>query len=181
MRATETKIAPNSRTSDSKGASHQEADFFGKQYEAETAREDRIIAEALQILERRIDRSRDAMNSPRDVRDYFTCRMQFEHEVFAVMFLDAQHRHIATEEMFRGTVTQTSVYPREIVKRALQHNAAAVVLCHNHPSGVSEPSRADEYLTATLKTTLAHIDVRVIDHIVVAGGETCSFAERGLI
>ena len=104
-----------------------------------------------------------------------------EHEVFCVVFLDAQHWLIALKEMFRGTVTQTSVYPREVVKESLALNAAAVILAHNHPSGAAEPSRADEFLTQTLKTALALVDVRVLDHLVVAGADTVSMAARGLV
>lgn len=103
------------------------------------------------------------------------------HEVFAVLFLDAQHRLIAMEEMFRGTLTQTSVYPREVVKRGLDLGAAAVILAHNHPSGVAEPSRADELLTQALKSALALVDMRVLDHFVVGSNEVASLAERGLI
>ena len=103
------------------------------------------------------------------------------HEVFAVLFLDAQSRLIALEEMFRGTLTQTSVYPREIVKRSLDLGAAAVILAHNHPSGAAEPSRADEFLTQTLKSALSLVDVRVLDHLVVGQGQVVSFAERGLL
>lgn len=103
------------------------------------------------------------------------------HEVFAALFLDAQHRLIAMEELFRGTLTQTSVYPREVVTRALHHHAAAVVLAHNHPSGSVEPSRADQSLTQTLKAALALVDVRVLDHVIVARGSTLSMAERGLV
>lgn len=98
-----------------------------------------------------------------------------------VLFLDAQHRVIAFEELFAGTLTQTSVYPREVVRRALGHNAAAVILAHNHPSGVAEPSRVDEQLTRALQTALGTVDVRVLDHLVVAGTRIVSFAERGLI
>lgn len=120
--------------------------------------------------------------APSEVKDYFVLRFaSLEHEVFCIAFLTAQHALISCEEMFRGTLSQTSVYPREVVKRALHLNAAAVVLSHNHPSGVAEPSRADEYLTQTLKTALALIDVRVIDHIVTGGGTAVSLAERGLI
>ena len=104
-----------------------------------------------------------------------------EHEVFCVVFLDAQHRIIELRQMFRGTVTQTSVYPREVVKEALQLNAAAVILAHNHPSGVPEPSRADEFLTQSLKSALLLVDVRVLDHMVVTLNAVVSFAERGLI
>ena len=100
---------------------------------------------------------------------------------FCVLFLDAQHRIIELRQMFRGTVSQTSVYPREVVKEALSLNAAAVVLAHNHPSGAAEPSRADEFLTQTLKAALALVDVRVLDHLVVAGADCVSFAERGLV
>ena len=98
-----------------------------------------------------------------------------------VIFVDAQHRLIACEQLFRGTVTQTSLYPREVVKRALQHNACAVVLAHNHPSGAVEPSRADEFLTQSLKSALQLVDVRVLDHIIVAGDASTSFSERGLL
>ena len=104
-----------------------------------------------------------------------------EHEVFAVLFLDAQHRLLALEELFRGSLTQTSVYPREVVLHALRHQAAAVVLAHNHPSGTVQPSRADEALTQTLKAALALIDVRVLDHIIVAPGAALSMAEKGLL
>ena len=104
-----------------------------------------------------------------------------DREVFVVLLLDAQHRVIAVEELFSGTLTQTSVYPREVVKIALRHNAAALIFAHNHPSGVAEPSSADEMLTRTLKTALALVDIQVLDHFVVAGGATTSFAERGLL
>lgn len=123
-----------------------------------------------------------ALSSPSAVRDYLRLLLSGkEHEVFVVVFLDAQHRVIETEELFRGTLTQTSVYPREVVKRALSQNAAAVIFAHNHPSGVAEPSRADELLTTALKQALALVDVRVLDHFVIAGNTTTSFAERGLI
>lgn len=116
------------------------------------------------------------------MRDYLRIMLaQREHEVFMVLFLDAQNRVIAPEEMFRGTLTQTSVYPREVVKRALSLNAAAVILAHNHPSGVAEPSRADEFLTQSLRSALALVDIRVLDHIVIAGSNATSFAERGLL
>lgn len=103
------------------------------------------------------------------------------HESFVTLYLDAQHRLLEAEESFRGTLTQTAVYPREIVKRALHWNAAAVLFAHNHPSGVAEPSRADEHLTQSMKTALALVDVRVLDHFVVAGNTVTSFAERGLL
>jgi DNA repair protein RadC len=123
-----------------------------------------------------------SLNSPQAVRNHLRAALANKgHEVFAVLFLDAQHRVITYEEMFRGTLTQTSVYPREVVKQALRHNSAAVILAHNHPSGIAEPSRADEALTRALKEALALIDVRVLDHIVVARADSISFAERGLI
>jgi DNA repair protein RadC len=123
-----------------------------------------------------------ALNSPQAVRDYLRLKLQsLEHEVFIVVFLDAQNRLLGVEELFRGTLTQTSVYPREIVKRALVHNAAAVIFAHNHPSGIAEPSRADEMLTQTLKQALALVDVKVLDHFVVGSGAALSFAERGLL
>jgi len=121
-------------------------------------------------------------NAPQVVRDYLVAHFAgLEHEVFVVLFLDAQHRLIEALDMFRGTLAQTSVYPREVVKEALRRNAGAVILAHNHPSGVAEPSRADEFLTTTLKQALALIDVSVLDHFVVAGSLTTSFAERGLL
>jgi DNA repair protein RadC len=124
----------------------------------------------------------DALNSPQAVRDFLT--LQFagqEYESFITIFLDAQHRVIKASELFRGTLTQTSVYPREIVKASLKHNAAAVIFAHNHPSGATEPSQSDRMLTDALKQALALVDVRVLDHFVVAGNRTLSFAERGMI
>jgi len=125
---------------------------------------------------------RPVFDAPAKVRDYLRLQLAHrEHEVFAVMFLDAQNRLLRLEEMFRGTLTQTSVYPREVVKRALEWQAAAVILAHNHPSGAAEPSRADEFLTQTLKSALTLVDVRVLDHLVVGQGSVVSFAERGLL
>ena len=122
------------------------------------------------------------VSSPAAARDYLRLHfVQLMHEVFVVVFLDAQNRVLACEEAFRGTLTQTSVYPREVVSAALWHGAAACLLAHNHPSGAAEPSRADELLTRTLRDALALVDVRVIDHLIVAGGHFTSFAERGLI
>jgi DNA repair protein RadC len=121
-------------------------------------------------------------DSPGAVRSYLQLQMvDLPHEVFAALFLDAQHRLIEYRELFRGTLTQTSVYPREVVKHALALNAGALILAHNHPSGVAEPSRADEFLTHTLKSALALVDVRVLDHVVVARAGCVSFAERGLL
>jgi DNA repair protein RadC len=123
-----------------------------------------------------------ALSSPQTVRDYLRLTLQGKaHEIFVAVFLDAQNRVIGVEELFRGTLTQTSVFPREIVKRALHYNAAAIIFAHNHPSGVAEPSRADEALTQTLKHTLALVDVKVLDHFVIGGDAAMSFAERGLI
>ncbi len=116
------------------------------------------------------------------MKDYLRLQLGARpHEVFAVRFVDAQHRLLAMEEMFRGTLTQTSVYPREVARRALELGAAAVVLAHNHPSGAAEPSRADEYLTQALKSALGLLDVRVLDHLVVGRDSVVSFAERGLL
>jgi DNA repair protein RadC len=124
----------------------------------------------------------DALNSPRAVRDYLQLLLRGRlHEVFMAIFLDAQHRVIAAEELFHGTLTQTSVYPREVVKRAMHHNAAALIFAHNHPSGVAEPSQSDQSLTDALKQSLALVDVRVLDHFIVAGAGCLSFAERGLL
>lgn len=125
---------------------------------------------------------RDVLSSPSAVRDYLKLKLGTRsREVFIVLFLDAQNRVIASEELFAGTLTQTSVYPREVVKRALYHNAAAAIFAHNHPSGIAEPSRADEALTKALKDALALIDVKALDHFIVAGNTLLSFAERGLM
>lgn len=146
-----------------------------------TDTENQVIAQALAILAGRC-RYGEVMASPATVRHYLTLRAGLqEREVFTVMFLDSQNRIIATEDMFSGTLTQASVYPREVAKRCLQLNAAAVVLSHNHPSGSVTPSRADEALTRTLKTVLELIDVRVLDHVVTGGGKALSMAEMGLI
>lgn len=127
-------------------------------------------------------RERAVLDSPQAVKDYLQLHLAArKHEVFAVLFLDAQNRLLVCEDLFRGTLTQTSVYPREVVLRALQHQAAAVVLAHNHPSGQVQPSRADEALTQTLKAALALVDVRVLDHVIVAPGQALSMAECGLL
>jgi DNA repair protein RadC len=124
----------------------------------------------------------DALSSPSTVRDYLRLSLGGRgHEVFLAVLLDAQNRVIAEEELFRGTLTQTSVYPREVVKCALRYNAAAVIFAHNHPSGVAEPSQADRTLTETLRRSLALVDVRVLDHFVVGRDEVASFAERGML
>jgi len=140
-----------------------------------------IVAKALRLLACEV-RVADALASPAAVRDYLQLLLADRpHEVFAVMFMDSQNRVIATEEMFRGTLTQTSVYPREVVIGALNHNAASVILCHNHPSGAPVPSRADEVLTVTLRSALALVDVRVLDHFIVTRSHVTSMAEMGLI
>jgi len=145
------------------------------------ARADEVLSQARRVLCQRVRRGA-TMSSPQAVKDHLRLEIgALEHEVFCVLFLDAQHRIILLKQMFRGTVTQTSVYPREVVKEALAQNAAAVILAHNHPSGAPEPSRADEYLTQTLKTALVLVDVRVLDHLVVGAGDVVSFAERGLL
>ena len=127
-------------------------------------------------------RERAVFATPEAVKHYLQLHLAAKpHEVFAVLFLDVQNRLLAMEELFRGTLTQTSVYPREVVLRALHHQASAVVLAHNHPSGTVQPSRADEHLTQTLKSTLGLIDVRVLDHVIVAPGQALSMAERGLL
>jgi DNA repair protein RadC len=125
-------------------------------------------------------KSGDALNSPRAVREFLQLQLGGrQQEVFVAIFLDAQHRVVATEELFQGTLTQTSVYPREVVKRALHHNAAALIFAHNHPSGVAEPSDSDRLLTEELKKALVLVDVRVLDHFIVAGAGCLSFAEKG--
>jgi len=127
-------------------------------------------------------KERTVFDSPEAVKQYLQLHIGSRpHEVFVVVFLDVQHRLIMLEEMFRGTLTQTSVYPREVVTRAIHHQAAAVVLAHNHPSGAIEPSRADESLTQTLRAALALVDVRVLDHVIVSPGQSFSMAEKGLL
>lgn len=125
---------------------------------------------------------KDMLSSPQQVRDFLCLKLGgLSREVFVVLFLDAQNRMITSEEMFSGTLTQTSVYPREVVKKALHHNAASVIFAHNHPSGIAQPSQADELITKQLKQALALVDVRVLDHFIVAGNTTFSFVERGLL
>ena len=143
------------------------------------------LAAVLELARRAIAqqlKSREVFSSPGAVKQYLQLHLAAKaHEVFAVLFLDAQNRLVAMEELFRGTLTQTSVYPREVVMHALQHQAASVVLAHNHPSGTVQPSRADEALTQTLKAALALVDVRVLDHVIVAPGDALSMAEKGLL
>ncbi len=144
------------------------------------------LAAALELARRTLAvplKARDALASPQAVRDWLRLTLgPLPHEVFMALWLDAQNRLIASEELFRGTLTQTSVYPREVVKSALTHNAGAVILAHNHPSGICEPSRADEVLTQALKQALSLVDVKLLDHFIVTGGAPpLSFAERGLL
>ena len=144
--------------------------------------DDEIIRKAMNILFSRLKKPGEALASPDAVKKYLALQSAtLEHEVFSALFVDAQHRVIAFERLFTGTLTQASVYPREVVKRALAHNAAAIILSHNHPSGVAEPSRADEMLTTSLKQALALVDVKVLDHIIIGGMDSMSFAERGLL
>jgi DNA repair protein RadC len=143
------------------------------------------LAAVLELARRSMLREfeqRALFDTPNRVKDYLRLQLaQRTYEVFAVLFLDAQNQLLTMEEMFRGTLSQTSVYPREVVKRALALNAAAVVFAHNHPSGVAEPSRSDEFLTQSLKSALALVDIRVLDHLVVGQSDVVSFAERGLL
>jgi DNA repair protein RadC len=140
-----------------------------------------MILGAIRILSARFKR-RDVFQSPDAVKDFLRLQAQgLAHEVFGVLFLDAQNRMLAYEQLFRGTLTQTAVYPREIVKQALAVNAASVVLHHNHPSGVCEPSRTDEALTQTVKAAMALVDVRVLDHVISSDYGALSMAEIGLI
>jgi len=148
--------------------------------------EDDIIRQALAILERRVKAPEAVFHTPDAVKQFLVMRNAVEGdqfvERFTVLFLDSQNRMVAVENMFTGTLTQTSVYPREIVRAALKHNAAAVVLSHNHPSGSVQPSRADEHLTQTLKASLALVDCKVLDHIITgSGGQSLSMAEKGLM
>jgi DNA repair protein RadC len=144
-----------------------------------------LFIATLELARRSIDerlQQGSALTSPGAVRDYLRLTLATRpHEVFVCLWLDAQHRVIGIEEPFRGTLTQTSVYPREIVKAALTANAAAVIFAHNHPSGVAQPSQADELLTRSLKEALALVEVKVLDHFIVAGHHAISFAERGLL
>jgi DNA repair protein RadC len=143
---------------------------------------DRVIARAIGVLEKRLKTIGTALCSPTAVRLYLTLLLaEKEHEVFVCIWLDAQHRVIETDTPFAGTLTQTSVYPREIVKLGLRRNAAAVIFAHNHPSGVAQPSQSDELLTRNLKDALTLVDLKVLDHFIVAGNQAISFAERGLL
>lgn len=140
-----------------------------------------ILDAARRIMDQLVQRGAE-MSSPTTVRDYLTVKLAgYEHEMFAVLFLDNQHRLIEYVELFRGSIDSASVHPREVVKEALARNAAAVILSHNHPSGWVEPSAADKHITHRLKDALSLVDIRVLDHVVVAGDRAVSFAERGLL
>lgn len=166
------------------GLLHQQADDFKRIKGLGPAKRAELVA-VLEMARRALAQQlRDApvFDSPAKVKDYVALKLGgHDHEVFAVLFLDNQHRLIELRELFRGTLNQTSVYPREVLRHAMALNAGAVILAHNHPSGLAEPSRADEYLTQTLKNTLQLVDVRVLDHLVVGTGQVVSFAERGLL
>jgi DNA repair protein RadC len=147
-----------------------------------TEEEEALVSRALAILKKKLERNTDPLSSPSAVRDFLRLKLAPESvEVFFAIWLDAQNRAISFEQLSRGTLTQTSVYAREVVKSALSKNAASVIFAHNHPSGVAEPSRADEYLTGALKKALDLIDVRLLDHIVIGSASSVSFAERGTL
>jgi len=147
-----------------------------------SAYESKLVARALRVMEKSLVSRELSMSSPEAVRQYLSLRMfALEHEVFVLLMLDARNRLIEARELFRGTLSQTVVYPREVVKAALISNAAAVILAHNHPSGLAEPSQADRMLTDALKRALGTVDVPVLDHLVVAGRTSYSFAEHGLL
>ncbi len=155
---------------------------FGRQLglgPAKFAQLQAVLEMARRHLAERLRRD-SVLESPRAVRDYLKAMLRHEpHEVFACLFLDSKHRVLAFEPLFHGSIDNASVYPRQVVKRALAHNAAALILCHNHPSGVAEPSQADHVLTKRLKTALEFVDVRVLDHFIVGEGEPLSMMERG--
>jgi len=152
-------------------------------YRVRSPEDEDLIRQALAILDARLRTTDDVhLTSPEDTRRFLRLKLaEREAEVFCVMFLTNRHKVIAFEEMFFGTIDGATVHPREVVKQALRLNAAAVILAHNHPSGVSEPSRADEAITRRLRDALALVDVRVLDHLIVGGSEITSLAERGLL
>lgn len=144
--------------------------------------EKKVIRLAMAILEQHLREPGATLEAPKSVRDFLRLRLAGElREVFVAIFLDAQHRVIAVEDMFFGTLTQTSVYPREVIRAALDKNAAAMIFAHNHPSGIAQPSQADEFLTRNLKEALTLIDVTVLDHFIVTDSTAISMAERGLL
>lgn len=142
---------------------------------------DEIIKQAERIIEQRFNQQQKLL-SPNDTRQYFIFKLALlEHEVFSVVLLDNQHRLLGYEQLFQGSLREVSIYPREVVKLSLRYNAAALILVHNHPSGDTEPSTADCQITQRLKAALDLIDVRILDHFIVAGNQTTSLAERGLL
>ena len=148
----------------------------------DTQHEDWIIARAMEIIESRVFCRSDALTGPDLVKAFLRAKLNGERrEVFAAIFLNSSHRVLAYEALFWGTIDQSAVYPRVVVTKALEHNAAALILAHNHPSGITEPSAADKLLTTQLKTALALVDVRVLDHLIVGAGPPYSMAEHGLI
>ncbi len=152
----------------------------GEQYRA--AQPTEVLDRARSLISQRYRTGTPVFQSPQRTREFLTLKLaHLEHEVFSILALDNRHRLIEYVELFRGTIDGASVHPREVVKEALRLNAAAVILTHNHPSGVAEPSQADELITSRLRDALALVDVRVLDHIIIAGGQTLSMAERGLI
>lgn len=143
---------------------------------------DIIVAEAIRILEDSARYNPSTISGPDDTKKFLRLKLaHLEHEVFAVIFLDNRHQTIKYEEMFRGTIDGASVYPREVVKRALQLNAAALIIAHNHPSGITEPSQADETITHRIKDACALMDIRLLDHVIVGITESTSLAERGVL
>lgn len=148
----------------------------------ETEKEDKVIQDALRILESRLRAPGQVMSYPDAVRNFLRLHLaELEHEVFGILFLDNRHRVIQIKDLFRGTIDGASVHPREVVKESLAVNAAALIMYHNHPSGVPEPSQADLHLTRRLKEALALVDIRILDHVIIGDMEAVSFAERGLI
>ncbi|NNE54475.1 MAG: DNA repair protein RadC [Flavobacteriales bacterium] len=145
------------------------------------SQEDHIIKNALKILRKRFEHQ-ESLTSPQDTKNYLPVKLtETQREQFYVLFLNTRHQVLKLKKLFEGTLDGATVYPREVVKEALQVNAGAVILCHNHPSGVSEPSLADQAITRRIKEALGTVDIRVLDHFVVAGGECISMAERGLV
>jgi DNA repair protein RadC len=181
------KITKSLRAKPDDGKMVPEADRFTTGFVREAAGtyvpvSDRVVVEtALKILAQTMAAG-PLLGSPMAVKNFLRLRFaDLQYEVFSLLYLDKRHRLIACEEMFRGTIDGASVHPREVVKSALRHNTAAVVFCHNHPSGIAEPSQADELITARLKAALELVDIRVLDHILVSAGGATSFAERGLL
>jgi len=156
-------------------------DGSGRYHTARPVTAEELVAQAESILRERVNRG-EPLTDPAAVKRWLVTRLsEYPREVFCVIFMDNRHRVIAFEELFHGTLDGCSVHPREVVKEALEHNAAAVIFAHNHPSGIAEPSNADRRLTQRLKDALALVDIRTLDHFVIGGIEAVSFAERGLL